>query len=89
MKCTPSLSNGLSPSRIRPDFKLILFIARFFAQKIPSMLKTEKGFSARSTNRCCNKLVDANLKGARNSFQIAEIMVAAPKLQHYPQRAAN
>jgi len=39
MKCTPPLLNGLNPSRIRPDFKLILLIARFFAQKIPSMLK--------------------------------------------------
>lgn len=39
MKHTPPLLNGLNPSRIRPDFKLILLIARFFAQKIPIMLK--------------------------------------------------
>lgn len=39
MKRTPPLLNSLNPSRIRPDFKLILLIARFFAQKIPIMLK--------------------------------------------------
>lgn len=39
MKHTPPLLNGLNPRRIRPDFKLILLIARFFAQKIPITLK--------------------------------------------------
>lgn len=39
MKRTPPLLNGLNPSKIRPDFKLILLIARFFAKKIPIALK--------------------------------------------------